>query len=201
MTSELRGYQPPPLDDEPAYGPNENFPPAESDGAGGETTLDDARRAYVKMHYERFAAVFARCDAVGGMRLSFGLAPFLFGELWFLYRKMYLEGFLLLAASLAISAYMNTIYLAGPDPFPHLDAFIQLAGAIILALLGKALYWKATDRQLEKAMRHFPGQPYKALAWLDSTGGVNVPIVVIMVILKLIFYGFYGVVMAIAASI
>lgn len=210
MSSDLRGYQPPPLNDEagpsPDLTPEDIYPVADSDAPAAtrpsdgpyvETTLDDARRAYVKVHYERFAGYFDRCDAVGGMRLSFGLAPFLFGELWFLYRKMYLEGLLLLAASLLISGYMKTYYLAGPDAIPHLDPLIQLAAAILLSVLGKGLYWKATDRRIENAMRHYPRAPHQALAWLDSVGGVNVPIVIVVLALKIIFF---GVVMAVGAS-
>lgn len=194
MNSDLRGYQPPPLDDE-------NFPVAGSEAPVGgppvETTLDDARRTYVQVHYERFAGVFARCDAVGGLRLSFGLAPFLFGELWFIYRKMYLEGLLLLAASLIISGYIHIHYPTGPEDFPNLNILVQLAAAILLGLVGKGLYWKATDRRIEQAMKRYPGEPYQALAWLDSVGGVNVPIVALVFAFKLVFY---GVVMAIGAS-
>lgn len=200
MTSDWR--QPPPEteaeNEARDSAPEEIFPLAEFEEAAAappvaeqyvESTLDDARRTYVKIHYERFAGLFDRCDAVGGMRLSFGLAPFLFGGLWFLYRKMYLEGFLLLAASLSLSAYVNIFYLTGPEAPPFLATLIQFSLAVLVGLCGKAFYWKATDRRIEKAMRLYPRGPQNALAWLDDTGGVNVPIVVLMGLFTVVFYG------------
>lgn len=185
MSDESRGDQPPALDDGTGSVScsymDEIFPAAE-------TTLDDARRTYVKIHYERFAGLFARCDAVGGMRLSFGLAPFLFGGLWFLYRKIYLEGLLLLAVSLSLSAY-EVYFMTNEAHSPPLLTLFQFSLAVLAGLYGGSIYWKATDRQIEKAMRHYPGQPDQALAWLDSTGGVNLPMVVLALIFKLVFCG------------
>lgn len=146
-----------------------------------ESTLDDARSAYVGIHYERFEDLFARCDASNGVRLSFGLAPFLFGSLWFLYRKMYLEGFLLLLVSLPLSAYTTISRLVGPEAFSSPVTTLQFSLTVLAGLFGKALYWKATDRRIKKAMGLFPREPQRALAWLYSRGGVNIPIVVLMI--------------------
>ncbi len=145
-----------------------------------EITLDEARRLYVRKHYHRFAEVFGRCDAAGKMQISLAVAPFFFGSLWFFYRKMYVEGFSLMCAGFLLSAVTNAVNTGSPEMAFALTAVGQLGLAAFMVLYGKALYWKAVDRQIEWVMRLHPRDPERALARLQATGGVNVWIVVIL---------------------
>jgi len=152
-------------------------------------TLDEVRQIYVKTNYERFGPVFDECDAFGKMRASLALAPFFFGYLWFFYRKMYLEGFLVLMAGFIVMGVIQTLAVQAPEMAPLAGLGLNLAVSLILAVYAKALYWKAVDRQIEKAMRLYPQDPARAISWLDNVGGVNVWIVVLVALIMLVVIG------------
>ena len=191
MTQDLRGYRPdnPDCEAEPAAQPLAPETVPVPDEWTSQVTLDEVRRIYVKPNYHRFSEVFAECDAYGGMRPSLAVAPFFFGYLWFFYRKMYLEGFLVLMAGGLVLGVVQALAVNSPQAASIAAFGLNLSVSIILTIYAKAIYWKAVDRQIEKAMRLYPQDPARALSWLDNIGGVNFWIVVIALAIMVVSFG------------
>ena len=156
-----------------------------------EVTLEDVRRIYVKHGYERFAATFAGCDTAGGLVPSFVFAPFFISYAWFFYRKMYLEGLILMGASFLLMFIGGGVVQASPESGGAIVLGVNLVFLLGMMVYGKALYWRAVDRKIARAMQAFPDNPQKAMAWLDSVGGTNIWIVL----------AFFGLVFFIAFSL
>ncbi|MDR0881367.1 MAG: DUF2628 domain-containing protein [Candidatus Adiutrix sp.] len=166
MTTDLRSYQFFPAPAEPA--------PAEPVFGA---TLAEARQLYIRTGYQRFEAVFARCDAAGRMKPGLSIFNFIFGlgPPWLFYRKMYREGLIFTGLMFALSlAAQHLPALRGGL------ALVRLILSLGLVLYGPALYWKSVDRQMEMSMSRYPREPDRALAWLKATGGVNLPAALIL---------------------
>ena len=149
------------------------------------TTLAEARAACVGRRYPLFEESFNLFDAAGGFRPTFIWPPLVFGLFWLLYRRMYVE---------AAVAFLAGLALEGLDQFYEdsmATLFISLGFGLALALAGRWLYWRAVDRRLEKAMRLFPHEPDRALAWLKWKGGVDPwsPIITFVVLIMAIIIG------------
>jgi len=166
-------------------------PQTELPGWTKEVTLEDVRRIYVKHGYERFAAAFAGCDAAGGMAPSFVFAPFFISYAWFFYRKMYREGLILMGVSFLLVFIGGRLIQASPESGGTIVVGINLVFLLGMMVYGKALYWKAVDRKIARAMQAFPDNPQRAMAWLNNVGGTNIWIVL----------AFFGLVFFIAFSL
>jgi hypothetical protein len=164
--------------DERAEAPETGFVPPAS-------TLSEARAAYVGRRYPLFEESFNLFDEAKGFRLTFIWPPLIFGLLWFIYRRMYFEAALAFLFGLA----MMFMRAAWGEAGEGLIMFMSLGFSLILAGTGRWLYWKAVDRRLEQAMRLFPREPDRALAWLKYKGGVA-PLAVILTLAALMALGF-----------
>lgn len=134
------------------------------------TTLAEARAAVVGRRYPIFEESFRLFDEAGGFRLTFIWPPLLFGLFWFVYRRMYLEAALAALAGLILMYLRESALGEGGE---SLVMLVSLGFSLFLALTGRWLYWKAVDRRLEQAMRLYPHEPDRALAWLKWKGGVD----------------------------
>ena len=180
------GREQPPASSGPS---GETGPPAdELPGWTSEITLDDVRRIYVKQRYESFEPVFASCDAAGGMQPSLVVGPLFIGFAWFFYRKMYMEGLILMGLGFVLMLMGGAVLQASPETGRKIVIGLNLVCLLGMMVYGKALYWKAVDRKIARAMRAFPDDPQKALAWLDRVGGTNLWIVLIF--FALVFFMF-----------
>ncbi|MDR3038231.1 MAG: DUF2628 domain-containing protein [Candidatus Adiutrix sp.] len=128
------------------------------------STLAEARAACVGERYPLFEESFELFDAAGGFRPTFTWPPLLFGLLWFIYRRMYVEGAVIFAAGL-----INAALWAGVQG-SIMPAF-SLVMALVMALTGRWLYWRAVDRRIERAMLLYPREPDRALGRLKRRGG------------------------------
>ena len=146
------------------------------------TTLSEARAAYVGSRYPLFEESFNLFDEAKGFRFTFIWPPMIFGLLWFIYRRMHLEA----ALAFLFGLVMMFMRSAGGE---NLIMFMSLGFSLFLAVTGRWLYWKAVDRRLEQAMRLFPHEPDKALAWLRYKGGVS-PLAVVLTLAALMALGF-----------
>ena len=164
-------------DDRPGAPETAPVPPA--------ATLAEARAAFVGRRYPLFEESFSLFDAAGGFRPTFIWPPLLFGLFWFVYRRMYLEAFLAFMAGLLL-VYLRAALGEGGE---GLALFMSFGFSLALALTGRWLYWRAVDRRLEQAMRLFPNEPDRALAWLKWKGGVDFP-AVICALVGLMLLGF-----------
>ncbi|MDR2726332.1 MAG: DUF2628 domain-containing protein [Candidatus Adiutrix sp.] len=141
------------------------------------TTLAEARAAVVGNRYLLFEESFSLFDAKG-FRLTFTWPPLFIGPLWFIYRRMYLEGFL---------AWVFLTGLRGAIGFDReaLGLAVVASFSLALSLTGRWFYWKAVDRRLEQAMRRYPHDPDRALAWMKLKGGAD--LLTVMVLLFIVF--------------
>lgn len=187
------GYEQPSASGGPSDEAGPQGPPfgEELPGWTREVTLEDVRRIYVKQGYERFEPLFANCDANGGMQPSLVVAPFFISYAWFFYRKMYLEGLILMGLSFILMFVGGAMMKASPQTGGMVVLGINLVFLLGMMVYGKAIYWKAVDRKIARAMQAFPDNPQKALAWLDNVGGTNIWIVL----------AFFGLVFFIAFSL
>ncbi|MDR2934747.1 MAG: DUF2628 domain-containing protein [Candidatus Adiutrix sp.] len=163
--------------DRPGAAESAPLPPA--------TTLGEARAAVVGRRYPLFEESFRLFDEAGGFRPTFIWPPLLFGLFWFVYRRMYLEALLAGLAGLVI------MFLGEAGPVEGGDGLVMLISigfSLFLAVTGRWLYWKAVDRRLEQAMRLFPREPGRALAWLKWKGGVD-PLAVVLTLAGLAVLG------------
>jgi hypothetical protein len=145
-------------------------------------TLAEARAAYVGRRYPLFDESFGLFDAAGGFRATFTWPALLFGLFWFVYRRMYLEAALVFLAWQLMMYPLAAWYEGGEG----LVLLIVVSFSLFLALTGRWFYWRAVDRRLEQAMRLFPHEPDRALAWLKWKGGANPLAVVVFALGSLI---------------
>lgn len=166
-TNDLRDFNPAGFEQPPPTG-------GELPSWTQQVTLEDVRRIYVKHGYERFESLFARCDEAGGMQPSFVVAPFFIGCAWFFYRKMYLEGLIIMGVSFLLMVMGGALMEGSPETGGMVVLGVNLILLLGMMIYGKALYWRAVDRKIAKAMQAFPDNPQKAMAWLDNVGGTNI---------------------------
>ncbi len=139
-----------------------------SPGGSAEPSLNDARKAWVGSRYRVFADSFRFYDEYG-YQVSFthiAWAPFFLTWIWFLYRKMYLETVIIFV----IQMFLGALSLSFGD---NISVGLNFLFSLFLALSGRWLYWKATDRQIEKALAQTHGHRHQAVAFLAGRGGVN----------------------------
>ncbi|UQZ89786.1 hypothetical protein C4J81_11430 [Deltaproteobacteria bacterium Smac51] len=153
----------------------DNTEPKEYSASSSEQsiTLEEAREAYVQKNYILFEESFDRFDKAGGFQFTFCWPVFFAGILWFLYRKMYIESIGIFLLNMIGGGVLLVI---GPEDGSGPLAF-GVCLAVVLSFSGRWFYWKAVDRQVEKAWDLHAGNPRAALDWLRAKGGVNVWIV------------------------
>lgn len=135
-----------------------------------------AEMAYVGDRYHAFEEYFDLYRSTGGRAFfNFSWAGFFLGIFWMLYRKMYLEGFI-------IFAICTFIYLLGLY-FDFSTENLSLLQCIYIAVDGRRLYWKSMNRRIDRAYQMYQGQNSPALAWLKNHGGTNLWIVILGLII------------------
>lgn len=161
-TNDLREYSNTPEEQPTVESPAPEAPRS----SGPEMSLADVRKVYVGPGYQRYEAAFAKCDAAGKPEHSFSIAPFFFSCFWFFYRKMYFEGLIILAVTVGVSLLA--------DAFLGASRHAVMAGVgVAVAINAKGIYWRAVDKKIAQAMKMYPSEPQKAVAWLAAKGGVN----------------------------
>lgn len=177
MTSDLREFMlESETNNEPQSQPAPDF--------GPNLSLDEVRQIYVGRGYKRFEAAFAKCDAAGKAEHTVSIAPFFFSFLWFFYRKMNLEGLIILAVCLVASVLADYILTAAPTA-------VMAGVGVAVALNAKGIYWRAVDKKIAQAMRLHPNSPTQAVEWLRARGGVAVWPVIAGVILFVLPFFYY----------
>lgn len=106
-----------------------------NDIISGHTVADTAE--YVQRNADKYIPKFFRMERTG-RKLSFNWAAFLFGPYWFFYRKLPVIGFVIMIASLVVSALCTTpdITAAYNEYYNALTGFMQGSAAITQEQLG-----------------------------------------------------------------
>lgn len=119
-----------------------------------------------------------------GKYFTFNLPAFLLGFIWFLYRKMYLEAFLLLAVIFAESALEE--YLRSRSELDPQTLAGQLISTLIIStILGftaNYFYIRKANKTIRKSMEKYKDAE-KGGEYLERKGGTSYVLVIILTIL------------------
>lgn len=139
-------------------------------------TKNEVYRIYVKSNYEWYEKAFTKFDSDRKFHYSFSFAAFFFGHFWFFYRKMYVEGFILIAVQIIAGILIEYTY----DSSRGVGAGFQL----VVATWAKFLYWEAVNRKIVRARTLSPQGTRQALSWLEAKGGVNYWIILVALVVE-----------------
>ncbi|WP_294271946.1 DUF2628 domain-containing protein [uncultured Chryseobacterium sp.] len=119
-----------------------------------------------------------------GKRFRFNYASLIFGIFWFLYRKMYLEFFIIYAFYIIETTFENTILirLIGYEQTKLVNFFVTIILLVILGIIGNNLYIKKAKRTMRRAHAKFQDIE-KQKSFLARKGGTTFIYVVLLVAL------------------
>jgi Protein of unknown function (DUF2628) len=111
--------------------------------------------------------------AVGGsLRAGFNLAAFFLSFAWLLYRKMYREFFIGLAALIGVGILQGVAGALTEADLKGLDRAVDLAVAVTMGMLGNGLYLRRAQRVIASARAQEP-DPERRAALLKARGGTS----------------------------
>lgn len=119
----------------------------------------DYYEAYLGNNVEYYAVRFDKIDA--GQTIVFNIYAFFFGFFWLTYKKLYIEGLIILVIITAIQYFL-------PEN-GGVDRFINILFAIGMGCFGNYLYYKKTIRVVEKTR-----EKYKNNEQISQTDILNI---------------------------
>lgn len=125
-----------------------------------------------------------------GRKYRFNYTALLFGIFWFLYRKMYLEFFIIFII-LQIEAYVENailVNLIGTEQTKLVKLLVTISFLIILGIIGNNLYLRKANRIVQKAEESFNDyeEQKRFLQRKGGTSYVYVTVLIILLILALV---------------
>lgn len=115
-----------------------------------------------------------------GKKFRFSYSSVIFGLFWFLYRKMYLEFFVIIIIFYAESQFENYILaeLIGTEQAELFSFAADIILTITLGIIGNNLYLKKAKRTVEQAQIRF-ADPEQQKKFLGKKGGTSILFVMI----------------------
>lgn len=115
-----------------------------------------------------------------GKKFRFSFSAVLFGVFWFLYRKMYMEFFVIITIFYAESQFENYILaeLIGTEQTKLFSLVINIILTITMGIIGNNLYLKKAKRMVEQAQVTF-ADPEQQKEFLAKKGGTSIVFVMI----------------------
>ena len=122
-----------------------------------------------------------------GKKFRFSYVAFIFGIFWFLYRKMYLEFFVIVIFFYAETIFENTILvtLIGSEQTKVVNILVTITLLITLGIIGNNLYIKKAKRTVKNAEQNYPEYERKK-KFLNKKGGTSFIYVTILLILIIV---------------
>jgi hypothetical protein len=116
-----------------------------------------------------------------GKKFRFSYSSSIFGIFWFLYRKMYLEFFIIIAIFYVESIFENLVLvkLIGIEQTKFFSFAVNIILLITMGIIGNNLYIKKAKRTLEKAQMKFT-DPDQQKEFLTKKGGTSFLYVIIL---------------------
>lgn len=113
-----------------------------------------------------------------GKKFRFSFSAVLFSVFWFLYRKMYLEFFVIIIIFYAESQFENYILaeLIGTEQAELFSFAVDIILTITLGIIGNNLYLKKAKRMAEQAQIRF-ADPEQQKEFLAKKGGTSILLV------------------------
>lgn len=115
-----------------------------------------------------------------GKKFGFNFSAVLFGVFWFLYRKMYLEFFVIITIFYAESQFENYVLaeLIGTEQAELFSFAVDIILMVTLGIIGNNLYLKKAKRMAEQAQIRF-ADPEQQKEFLAKKGGTSILLVMI----------------------
>jgi type IV pilus assembly protein PilA len=131
-----------------------------------------------------FVPRFERFDG-GGSRAGWNWPAFFITGPYFLYRKMWLAGFLYLFYPLILMIPLGIFAALMPNSagaIMGLGALLYFASWIVLPMYANSFYWAKINKLIDNLPRNIASQPEKRERRLESNGGTSivVPLVVFL---------------------
>lgn len=128
-----------------------------------------------------------------GKKVTFNYTTFIFGLFWFLYRKMYLEAFIIYSfiALESIAEQLLLPQLIGYDNSLIFNIVSTVMILVIVGFTGNVLYIKKSIRLVDKAKKATQDIDEQK-AWIYKKGGtsfVYIGLIVILLVLIALFKG------------
>ncbi|MDL2226769.1 DUF2628 domain-containing protein [Deltaproteobacteria bacterium OttesenSCG-928-M10] len=143
---------------------------------GRDLDIEEAREAWVGDSYEKFEESFVQFDEEESFSFTFCWPAFFLGGFWFLYRKMYRLGVLLVIATI----FLRLIFgLFGPLG----SMLMTLAVHMYCAMTGKWHYWQTVEEKTQEALDLFAGEPRQMRGWMAVHGGTDIRMIVVAALL------------------
>lgn len=123
---------------------------------------------------EYYLSYFERAETRGYSPLSWHW-PAIFGVLWFLYRKQYGWGLIIMAISMAIAIVTSLLASAiGTENAGFLQLALLVGFQMIwIPLNANGIYYRWAKQRIVAAREAFPNLLHEQLAMLSVQGGVN----------------------------
>ncbi|WP_207496025.1 DUF2628 domain-containing protein [Aridibaculum aurantiacum] len=117
-----------------------------------------------------------------GRKMSFNGYAFFFGVLWFMYRKMYVEAFIILFL-IIVEGVIEEVLLesAGVPGSSGVNVISTIVIASILGVIGNSLYMKKAQRVVAKAKEENTDEQ-SMLQYLQEKGGTSYSFVLLIVV-------------------
>lgn len=138
---------------------------------GQDLDIEEAREAWIGDRYEKFEKSFAQFDEEESFLFTFCWPAFFLGGFWFLYRKMYRMGVLLVIATLFLRLISGIF-----GPFGSM--LMTLAVHMFCAMTGKWYYWQQVEEKIQEALDLFAGDPRQMRGWMAVHGGTDIRMII-----------------------
>ena len=119
-----------------------------------------------------------------GKKFIFNPAAWFFGVFWLLYRKLWVEAFILLFIGLVIQLFFEWLLL---DYDTQMMIYTYFPASIILGFLANYFYLIHSERAVNKIL-HETTDEDKRIRQLKRTGGVNLIVPVIFILILVSFF-------------
>ena len=151
---------------------------------GQDLDIEEAREAWVGDRYEKFEESFSQFDEEESFRFTVCWPAFFLGGFWFLYRKIYRMGILLVLATVLLQFIFGIFGPLG-------SMLMILAAHLFCAMTGNWYYWQLVEEKTQEALDLFAGEPRQMRGWMAVQGGTDMrPIVVaaLLIALRIFLY-------------
>jgi uncharacterized protein DUF2628 len=140
-------------------------------GIGVHDLTREEVEAFVGDNYKYYWGNWQRAVA-GGLRAGFNWPAFFLNFAWLLYRKMYREFFIGIAAVIGLGIVQGVVESLTEKNLDALDKVENIVIAVTMGLLGNGLYLRKARREIGRA-RAQEADPERRAALLKARGGTS----------------------------
>lgn len=148
---------------------------------------DDTReelKTFVGDKFEYFFSKWIMFD--NGKWVSFNLAAFFLGMIWFLYRKMYLEAVVIFGCLLLEGFLMELIFEEGTTIYIIVDSITTIVYSLLICVSANYLYMKSAERKIAK-LKDKGYSKEELLMRIEQKGGTSMASVLLVIAILILF--------------